>query len=354
MLVEVIFGTAVAGIACAALALRIFFGPGEEEHKERMDVPHLADEVALEKTFKREIEYIYRDGKRFYTQVWHPKDQSSPKGVVVHLHGMDGHSGRATAHFNALLTHGWVAAAYDQHGFGRSSGRHGYVTSIADLADDALAFLRHLKARFPDRPLFLAGGYVSTLFASSLVDAFFGRSMGGLTAVYAAIKAQSLTEPLVSGLILQAPALHIHADRRPPYVVEQIGRFLHALGPKLPLLAKVDPPPSADGTPLGVLPSQDPLFYHGRLQIGTALAIVNGIEGIASRLQDVTLPLLIQHGDADNVVPVDSSRHLYSVAASTDKTIKTYPQGGHLLWLEPAWISQPFLNDMTAWLNARA
>ncbi|RHY96265.1 hypothetical protein DYB37_001700 [Aphanomyces astaci] len=315
MLLELALG--VAGLFTAsAVTLRVLYGPGEEEAKERMDVPPLSLEVALLKMFNRD-------------------------GVVLLVHGMNGHSGRSTPFFNSLLRDGWVAAAYDTHGFGRSSGRHGHVTSIAELADDALFMVRHFKQRFPNVPLFLIGG-----------------SMGGLTAVHTALKLQAQSDAgLLAGVIFHAPALHVAADVRPPPHVEFVGRLLVQLAPKLPLLPSVDAtPPPANTLPLSMSEEEaDPLFYEGRLQLGTGLAVLAGIEQVSSQLHKLTLPMLVQHGEADAVVPYDAYvALLLLVASSKDKTLHLYPGGGHLLIAEGEAVSAPFMRDMLAWLNARA
>ncbi|ETV92401.1 hypothetical protein, variant [Aphanomyces invadans] len=288
MLAQVAMG--VFGLAAVwAVALRIVFGPGEEEAKERMDVRPLSLELALLKQFHRDVEYVQRNGRRLYTQWWTPSTPT-PKGVVLLMHGMNGHSGRLTPFFDTLLRDGWIPAAYDTHGFGRSSGRHGHVTSISDLADDAIFVVRHFKERFPNAPFFLVGG-----------------SMGGLTAVHVALKLQAQgASNLLSGVIFHAPALHVAADVRPPAQVEFVGRLLVQLAPKLPLLPSVDAPPPANG-PAQVIPEEeDALFYDGRLRLGTGLAVLAGIGQVASQLNKVALPLLVQHGESDLVVPHDA------------------------------------------------
>ncbi|CAK4084629.1 unnamed protein product [Aphanomyces euteiches] len=333
MLVEVVAVT-VAVVVGGVATLRVLFGPGEEEAKERMDFPFLSGEIAVEKVYKREIEYIYRRGGRIYTQTWYPSE--TPKGIILLVHGMSGHSGRFGPFYDTFLKAGYVATGLDLRGFGRSSGRHGYVSSIADLADDVAHVLQRLKERFPNKPLFLLGG-----------------SMGGLTAVFATLTLQKQPEPLVAGVILHAPALHISSDSRPSWIVEQIGRLLFLLAPKLPLLSFDEPPNGADGKPLAIDDDNDPLYYSGLMRIGTGLAIVGAVETVTPELSQVAVPFLIQHGDADKVVPPESSKHLTEVAKSSDKTLLLYPKGGHLLWAEPDFIKDPFMADMVSWMDAR-
>ncbi|KAF0683445.1 Aste57867_24479 [Aphanomyces stellatus] len=331
----VVGATVAMVVVGGAIALRMLFGPGDEDAMERVHKARMEDEIKLEATYRRESEFIpSTDGARVFTQTWYPT--IAPKGIVVVLHGVNGHSGLCTAHFNVLLRDGFIAAALDFRGFGRSAGRHGYIASISDLADDTLAFVRRLRAQHPDQSIFLCGG-----------------SMGGLVAVHVILKAPSLFH----GLVLQAPALHIHAAARPPWIVEAVARILYAIAPKLPILGAVDARPidpnDAAQVALARVKQTDPLFYTGRMRLGTGLALLTATEAIAHRMHEVALPMLVQHGDCDIIVRVDGSRRFHAAAASTDKTLHVYSGGGHVLWVEPDAIAKPFFEDLTRWLQER-
>ena len=53
------------------------------------------------------------------------------------------------------------------------------------------------------------------------------------------------------------------------------------------------------------------------------------------KLHSITLPLLVIHGERDELVPLDSARELYDAVGSQEKHMEIIPQGGHndLLWV---------------------
>jgi len=69
----------------------------------------------------------------------------------------------------------------------------------------------------------------------------------------------------------------------------------------------------------------------------------------------VSLPFLVVHGEADVVTDCSSSKGLFAVAASADKTLKLYPEGGHTLvqGRRPRCREQVW-RDILGWLRARA
>jgi predicted alpha/beta-fold hydrolase len=158
MLVALFLG----GLTLSGLwTLRFFFGPGEEEAPERVHAPPLAGEITLATEYTcetGELPLHRTNDVRVCTQTWYPS--RSAKGIVVFLHGMNGHGGQFTPFFKVLLKDDWITACMDFRGFGRSAGRHGYLKSIADVAEDAKTFLHHLHERHAGLPLFLFGGYI--------------------------------------------------------------------------------------------------------------------------------------------------------------------------------------------------
>ena len=53
------------------------------------------------------------------------------------------------------------------------------------------------------------------------------------------------------------------------------------------------------------------------------------------KVRSITLPLLVIHGEMDELIPVETAMELYNTVGSQDKTIEIIPQAGHndLLWL---------------------
>ena len=69
----------------------------------------------------------------------------------------------------------------------------------------------------------------------------------------------------------------------------------------------------------------------------------------------VSLPLLILHGEADIVTDPSVSKALYEKASSLDKKLNLYKEAYHsLLEGEPDEMILRVLNDIISWLDERS
>ena len=103
----------------------------------------------------------------FYTRLYTPASSSSPsspKGVLVFIHGFIEHVGRYEHAHNAWAARGFAVFAFDQRGFGRtaldakrSKGSSYGKTSGPERMGDVQWAVRHAKETFPDAPVFLMG-----------------------------------------------------------------------------------------------------------------------------------------------------------------------------------------------------
>ena len=66
------------------------------------------------------------------------------------------------------------------------------------------------------------------------------------------------------------------------------------------------------------------------------------------RIASLTAPLLVLHGEKDGTVPVAQGKRIFETAASKDKTIKLYPEGGHTNLYDFG-----ASGDVVEWLNGR-
>jgi acylglycerol lipase len=347
-MVLMFFGVA-AFAAAGAFALYILFGPGIDKENPRAKMPLSEEERAfLEKyTAKGEEEtgYMHRSRpnnevvKIFY-RFWHPKifesnDSSNKiKGVIVLLHGMHTHSGRMNHFVKELLEKGYVIAAIDHEGMGRSDGRHGYFSNFDHLVEDAIAFIELTKKKYEGHKTFLKGG-----------------SLGGLLSVHVLLKAPHLLD----GAILLCPAIQVHERSRPTKFMENLGRFLCAYFPKIPIVKGnkgINNHPSIVKK-IDAKKYADPLFYSGWVRVGTGISIMHGMSYVQDKFHLIETPYLLQHGVNDRVCHVSGSEGFHQKTRSKDKTFKKYPEGEHDLSCEPPHIRNAVVEDFCSWLDAR-
>ena len=95
----------------------------------------------------------------------------------------------------------------------------------------------------------------------------------------------------------------------------------------------------------------DPLVYHGKLKAKWAVAMLNAADFFAQHFSEITIPLLLVHGDADQLVNIASSQFGYDTASSADKTFEVFKDGFHELFNDLE--RDRFLSLLVKWLDQR-
>jgi alpha-beta hydrolase superfamily lysophospholipase len=129
------------------------------------------------------------DGTDLFLRKWLPWEGAAkdhPTAIILALHGFNDHSGGLSLPGHGLARRGYAVYAYDQRGFGRDPEAGTWAGSDQMIADLKTA-TKLLKAKYPDRPLYL-----------------LGESMGA-----AVIMAAEMTPdpPQSDGIILESPAI---------------------------------------------------------------------------------------------------------------------------------------------------
>ncbi len=112
------------------------------------------------------------DGE-IYSCMFSP-DEAAPKGIVVIVHGMSGHSGQYTDFCEELCTLKFVTSAIDLQGHGKSQnhpghfGNNGWFYMQTDLRNH----ISKVKETYPDIPVFLFGHSMGSFMARSYVVRF--------------------------------------------------------------------------------------------------------------------------------------------------------------------------------------
>jgi alpha-beta hydrolase superfamily lysophospholipase len=270
--------------------------------------------------------FITHDGLSLSTLRFHVKE--SALEPVILIHGLADHS-RSLPYQRLgafLAAQGFEVFAFDRRGSGASAGRANYAAKWDDLTDDLGRFVDIVEDQCGRLP--------------SLV----GLSFGGLQALDFALRSpQSL-----HSCVAMAPALDVSATSR------WLRRILPVLADWWPTLS-VDP-----GLDDSVL-TRDPLICRAyrtdplwRARTTTALAIgaLATIDRVHRHAPHFTTPLLILHGTADRIVPIQGTRNAFPRFGSEDKTFLELPGAFHALPIEPN--GDEVAAHIADWLRARS
>ena len=270
--------------------------------------------------------FITRDGLVLSTLRFHV--EAGAREPIILIHGLGDHS-RSLPYLRlgaSLAARGFEVFAFDRRGSGRSAGRANYAERWEDLSEDLSRFVDIVEDQCGRLP--------------SLV----GLSFGGLQALDFAL---SSPESLHS-CVAMAPALDVSGTS--PW----LRRLLPLLASWWPALS-VDP--GLDDSALTRDPAtcrayrDDPL-WRARTTPSLAVAALEAIERIQQQAPKIKTPLLVLHGDADRVVPIQGTRDAFPRFGSVDKTFVELPGAFHALPIEPE--GDDVARRIGEWLAARS
>jgi len=235
-------------------------------------------------------------------------DAKNPKAVLIALHGMSDYSEAYDLPGPWWAEHGITTIAYDQRGFGHAPDPGiwaGGDVMRADLDD----IVEAARVKFPGVPVFA-----------------IGESMGGAELLSALA---SDRPPHVDGAILSAPAVYSRDDMPLLYrIVLWAGvhtvPWMHVSGSGLHLV------PSDNIAELRKL-GRDPYFQHDTRvdQVYGLVDMMDSARKAPAKLSDPP-PILVLHGEKDQLVPLDSTRDtIAELGSHADQ--RDYPNGYHML-----------------------
>jgi alpha-beta hydrolase superfamily lysophospholipase len=261
-------------------------------------------------------------GVELYAQGWLPDGE--PRDVIVIAHGYAEHGGRYGNLVERLVPQGYALYALDHRGHGRSGGRRALVDRMTWVIEDLHRFVGEVRARHDGQRIKL-----------------LGHSMGGNVAFGYALR---WPEDL-SGLILSGPLIGGSAPAAQRIVVGLLSAIAPALG-------TVGLPPEAVSRDPAVVKAYavDPLVTTGKVPARTAHELFAPLPGYRERAPGMKVPVLIQHGEADALVPLAGARPTIDAIGASDKTVIIYPGLFHEIYNEPE--KDAVIADLSRWLES--
>ncbi|KAH7351815.1 hypothetical protein KP509_19G015900 [Ceratopteris richardii] len=358
------------------------------------------DEVKYEEEF-----ILSAKGSKLFTCRWLPRGRSV-KALVFLCHGY----GMECSVFMKgtgirLAEAGYAVFGIDYEGHGRSEGRRCYIESFYALVDDCVSYYRTVRAEAIEEisvcealsgeaPLWhqaMDSEYKSLMDNATceLVPAppnqklntckwllqkkyhadgslpiqeleefkdlprfLYGESMGGAVALLVHRK-----EPIDwNGAVLVAPMCKIAEESKTHPLIENILTKLCSAFPTWKIVPTKDVIEASFKDP-GKRQEirQNPYIYQDRPRVKTALEMLLVSMDLEQRLDEVTLPFLVLHGEDDKVTDPSVSKALFDSALSFDKEMKLYPGMWHGLTSgEPDDNIQLVFNDIIGWLDKRS
>lgn len=276
--------------------------------------------------------FLTNDWSSLYERVWLPDGQ--PKAAVLIVHGYAEHSGRYAWVAEQLAGHGYAVVAFDLRGHGKSDGDRVYVRSMNEYLFDMDAALLRVFEHAPGVPVFV-----------------LGHSMGGgVLSLYACARLprdeDRFERSRIKGLIFSGGVL----PTAPSVATSVVSRIALFLGRVLPRWRMRGLGGAVSRNPVVVADyDNDPLNYHGKMPAALIAAMVRGMKYVDTHTPEITLPLLILHGSADELTSPDGSQRLYDRAGSVDKTLKIYNGLAHEILNEPE--RALVVEDIAIWLD---
>jgi acylglycerol lipase len=267
---------------------------------------------------------ICRDGARLSYRHW---AAAQGRDAVVYLHGIAGHSLWFSSTASRLSERGISVYGLDRRGSGLNMELEpGHLPHYRSMLEDIRHFVELARSEHNGGKLFLVAG-----------------CWGAKPAVVFTARAQRLLD----GLVLEAPALSVRVKLPPRDLLGVAGSLL--VNPRRRFDIPLRPEQYTESPRLQAFIATDPLRLlkvTARFYLETAR--LDRLAAAAPR--SIRLPILLLQGGRDAIVDVAGIRSWFDRLASTDKTLRIYPDTHHILEFQEQ--QDTYLMDLLEWLSA--
>lgn len=253
--------------------------------------------------------------------------QWPPRGGVLLVHGYSEHSGRYIHVMEHLARRGLVVMAEDHRGHGLTARTPGDVESRERVLGDLGIVHRRLLGRTRG-PVFGLAHSMGGLFFLRYLERYGDEFVGA---------------------IINAPALR--APEPVSQMVSLLARGLASINPLAPVQPFFNPERNTKDRNLHLDVMADPLTYSGWIRAGTGAELLQLMQETHNDLGRITTPLLVTHGTADLLIPVEASREVVRSVASDDVQLELFEGFRHEIHNEPG--QERVLERWAEWIEQR-
>lgn len=247
--------------------------------------------------------FTNRDGVRFYTRRHVP---TSPRGLLVVVHGLGEHSGRYDHFIDYFGSRGFAISMYDQRGHGRTDGKHGHVDKFEQWTDDVHTHIVDSKKMVPTN-------------APCIV---VGHSLGGLIV----LNYITTYDDGIRAAIVSSPA--ITPTVKVPALVRWLGERAANFIPRFTIAASIDASYLSRDTAVVRQYRNDPLVVK-RITLKAGKEILQGAATSSNLAYNVKCPLLMIQGRGDKICSADATESFFNNVLHPNKKLMIYEGDFH-------------------------
>jgi alpha-beta hydrolase superfamily lysophospholipase len=262
------------------------------------------------------------DGVQLVGRSWAP--EGTPKALICLVHGLGEHAGRYEHVAEAFTKAGYAMTGFDLRGHGRSGGPRGHTPSFEMFMRDIDIYLDEGRKRFPDLPRFI-----------------YGHSLGGILVLNYVLR----RKPDFKGVVVTDAGLRTALEKQKAKVL--MAKVLGSILPTVTLNSGLDPA-TISRDPAVVQRYVDDPLVHYQLSFGMGRETLQAIRYAFEHAAEISLPLLMMHGTADQLGFKEGSQE-FAALAPGDVTLKLWDGLYHEIHNEP---EQAEVFEFTIdWLN---
>lgn len=229
---------------------------------------------------------------------WQIKPVTTPKAIILIVHGHGEHSLRYVSWAKRFVYHGFIVQSWDHIGHGQSEGRRGHIKYFEQLLFEIDLAITKVTHDYPKLPIIL-----------------YGHSMGGNIALNYAINRPTKLDLL----IVTSPWLKLANPPSPG--MELLSRFMNLVAPFVQIKSTVKPEQISQIPEEVEKYATDPL-NHGLITPRLYTSIASSSKYISGNAHKISIPTLLMHGSGDSITSY----------IATDELSRKIPKSTYIEW----------------------